>query len=65
MPPIHRKSLYSLQYSMLPARRASILDVWQRLTEKTLPATDCNGAIPVGLTSRKRGSYGSFNAKKL
>jgi phosphatidylinositol glycan class Q protein len=33
VPPIHRKSLYSLQYSMLPAQRAGILEVWKRLTE--------------------------------
>lgn len=33
LPPIHRKSLYSLQYSMLPARRAGIVEVWNRLTE--------------------------------
>lgn len=35
LPPIHRKSLYSLQYSMLPAQRAGIVEVWTRLTEKT------------------------------
>ena len=35
LPPIHRKSLYSLQYSMLPARRASVLEVWTRLTESS------------------------------
>ena len=34
VPPIHRKNLYSLQYSMLPARRAGIREVWARLTEK-------------------------------
>lgn len=33
LPPIHRKSLYSLQYSMLPAQRASVQEVWTRLTE--------------------------------
>ncbi|KAI9680727.1 MAG: phosphatidylinositol N-acetylglucosaminyltransferase subunit gpi1 [Caeruleum heppii] len=32
VPPIHRKNLYSLQYSMLPARRAGILETWSRLT---------------------------------
>ncbi|KAH6682890.1 N-acetylglucosaminyl transferase component-domain-containing protein [Halenospora varia] len=41
VPPIHRKNLYSLQYSMLPARRAGIMDMWNALTagkakEKTL-----------------------------
>ncbi|KAF2144521.1 uncharacterized protein K452DRAFT_295954 [Aplosporella prunicola CBS 121167] len=34
VPPIHRKNLYSLQYSMLPARRAGILELWARITEK-------------------------------
>ncbi|KAF2084561.1 N-acetylglucosaminyl transferase component Gpi1 [Saccharata proteae CBS 121410] len=33
VPPIHRKNLYSLQYSMLPARRAGIAELWMRLTE--------------------------------
>ncbi|KAK2743227.1 phosphatidylinositol N-acetylglucosaminyltransferase subunit gpi1 [Myotisia sp. PD_48] len=34
IPPIHRRNLYSLQYSMLPARRVGIIDVWSRLTAK-------------------------------
>src|SRR6266536_3651704 len=33
VPPIHRKNLYSLQYSMLPARRAGIMDMWYALTQ--------------------------------
>ncbi|KAK3078419.1 hypothetical protein LTS18_007559, partial [Coniosporium uncinatum] len=32
VPPIHRKNLYSLQYSMLPAKRASIQDLWLMIT---------------------------------
>ncbi|KAI1339742.1 Gpi1-domain-containing protein [Xylariaceae sp. FL0016] len=31
VPPIHRKNLYSLQYSMLPARRAGIWEMWEAL----------------------------------
>ncbi|PHH52785.1 N-acetylglucosaminyl-phosphatidylinositol biosynthetic protein gpi1 [Ceratocystis fimbriata CBS 114723] len=31
VPPIDRKNLYSLQYSMLPAQRAGIWDIWQSL----------------------------------
>jgi phosphatidylinositol glycan class Q protein len=31
VPPIHRKNLYSLQYSMLPAQRASLPDMWAAL----------------------------------
>ncbi|KAH8595181.1 N-acetylglucosaminyl transferase-like protein component Gpi1 [Bisporella sp. PMI_857] len=32
VPPIHRKNLYSLQYSMLPARRAGMMEMWTVLT---------------------------------
>ncbi|EMR65587.1 putative n-acetylglucosaminyl transferase component gpi1 protein [Eutypa lata UCREL1] len=31
VPPIHRKNLYALQYSMLPARRAGIMEMWETL----------------------------------
>lgn len=53
VPPIHRKNLYSLQYSMLPARRAGILEVWTRLTEKSTKTT--NGAVKVsnGIHARR------------
>lgn len=34
VPPIHRRNLYSLQYSMLPVERASVGELWRRLTEK-------------------------------
>lgn len=37
VPPIHRKNLYSLQYSMLPARRAGIMDMWNALTAQVTP----------------------------
>ena len=32
VPPIHRKDLYALQYSMLPARRAGIMEMWEAIT---------------------------------
>jgi len=32
VPPIDRKNLYSLQYSMLPARRPGIWEMWSALT---------------------------------
>jgi phosphatidylinositol glycan class Q protein len=35
VPPIDRRSLYSMQYSMLPARRDGMAEVWARLTEKS------------------------------
>lgn len=34
VPPIHRKNLYSLQYSMLPAQRISIPELWRLLTSQ-------------------------------
>jgi phosphatidylinositol glycan class Q protein len=34
VPPIHRKNLYSLQYSMLPKQRYDIGEVWNRLNEE-------------------------------
>lgn len=33
VPPIHRRNLYSMQYSMLPARRAGMGEVWTMLTQ--------------------------------
>ncbi|KAI1075167.1 Gpi1-domain-containing protein [Whalleya microplaca] len=38
VPPIHRKVLYSLQYSMLPARRAGLMEMWEALN--SLPAKE-------------------------
>jgi phosphatidylinositol glycan class Q protein len=44
VPPIHRRNLYSLQYSMLPAERVGILELWYQLTgEQPLPSTKRNG----------------------
>lgn len=34
VPPIHRKNLYSLQYSMLPVQRVSIGELWELLTKE-------------------------------
>lgn len=33
VPPIHRRNLYSLQYSMLPAQRVGVAELWERLKE--------------------------------
>ena len=51
LPPIHRKSLYSLQYSMLPARRPGVYEVWSRLTEEE-PQMNGNGNAKVPLRAR-------------
>lgn len=42
VPPIHRKNLYSLQYSMLPVQRVGIGELWQLLKE------DCSGEKAFG-----------------
>lgn len=34
VPPIHRKSLYSLQYSMLPAKRVGVVELWGMLRQE-------------------------------
>ena len=49
IPPIHRKNLYSLQYSMLPARRVTVGELWRLLSESGSGKTDSasmNGTAP-------------------
>lgn len=66
VPPINRKNLYRLQYSMLPARRAGIMEMWAAVNSLAR-----NEKIPVingklrhsgqfGLT-RSRGYYGGHH----
>jgi phosphatidylinositol glycan class Q protein len=43
VPPIHRKNLYSLQYSMLPKQRVGISELWAKLSEKRMEAGHANG----------------------
>lgn len=57
LPPIHRKSLYSLQYSMLPARRAGIQEVWSWLTEGEEPLAKANGNIKLPITAQNGHMY--------
>jgi len=57
VPPIHRRNMYSLQYSMLPARRMGMSEVWKLLTEKRTSSGSSgtnnimlsNGAMGTGL----------------
>lgn len=44
VPPIHRRTLYSLQYSMLPAERATVSELWEQLTV----AENQANVVPVG-----------------
>lgn len=43
VPPIHRRNLYSLQYSMLPVRRHSIHELWDKLNGKDSTASQIRG----------------------
>ncbi|RMY92542.1 hypothetical protein D0862_09458 [Hortaea werneckii] len=60
VPPIHRKNLYSLQYSMLPVRRVSIGELWQLLKGErpvdSLGATNGHATGPAH--SEKKGKHG-------
>jgi len=51
VPPINRKNLYSLQYSMLPARRASIWQMWDALN--SLPPDKKRFTVPVMANGHK------------
>lgn len=58
VPPINRKNLYSLQYSMLPAKRSGIMEMWAAVNslvrnEKRQPLPVMNGRL-----TRTRG-YGA------
>lgn len=57
VPPIHRKNLYSLQYSMLPTRRVSIVELWQLLTERweNDVHVNSNGHVNAGSGKGKQG----------
>lgn len=56
VPPINRKNLYSLQYSMLPDRRASVADVWAALNDMPLP-TAPRAAPNLRTTSRNSAAH--------
>jgi len=58
VPPLNRKNLYSLQYSMLPARRAGIREIWEVINavpaetpapNKTFPYLANGRRYPTGL----------------
>ncbi|OKL59263.1 hypothetical protein UA08_05564 [Talaromyces atroroseus] len=47
VPPIHRRNLYSMQYSMLPAHRAGMFEVWNRLTERKSHSAGGGGGVGI------------------
>lgn len=58
VPPIHRKNLYSLQYSMLPARRAGIWEMWNALVTVPPPKKHVGGEFKVNLNGRRLNGNG-------
>ncbi|KAE8146451.1 N-acetylglucosaminyl transferase component-domain-containing protein [Aspergillus avenaceus] len=57
VPPIHRRNLYSMQYSMLPARRAGMAEVWSMLTQprKTGSSSGSSSAMTGGMGASANG----------
>ncbi|ORY58774.1 Gpi1-domain-containing protein [Pseudomassariella vexata] len=66
VPPIHRKNLYSLQYSMLPATRSGIFEMWEALNSLPVkkrpvyvyPYSFHNLNLPNGNSRRANGRRG-------
>jgi len=59
VPPLNRKNLYSLQYSMLPARRAGIMEMWDAVN--SLPSPKRRSVpiiVPVLANGKKLSSNG-------
>jgi phosphatidylinositol glycan class Q protein len=48
VPPIHRRNLYSMQYSMLPAHRAGMAEVWSLLTQPRKTSSGSGGSSSMG-----------------
>lgn len=48
VPPIHRRNLYSMQYSMLPARRAGMAEVWAMIMQPKKGGSGGSGSTNMG-----------------
>ncbi|KAL2826976.1 muts domain V-domain-containing protein [Aspergillus cavernicola] len=55
VPPIHRRNLYSMQYSMLPDVRPSLAQVWSELTQPTRKAGGGGGGSTSGIGAGSNG----------
>ncbi|PYH80019.1 hypothetical protein BO82DRAFT_375896 [Aspergillus uvarum CBS 121591] len=70
VPPIHRRNLYGMQYSMLPARRATMMEVWSMLTQprKTSSGGSSSSSMGGGIGTAANGILkvpGSFGQGDL
>ncbi|CCC09663.1 unnamed protein product [Sordaria macrospora k-hell] len=66
VPPLNRKNLYSLQYSMLPAKRAGVMEMWDALN--SLPASKRKSMpvqVPILANGRNRfpSNYGGGRSR--
>jgi phosphatidylinositol glycan class Q protein len=61
VPPIHRKNLYSLQYSMLPVQRVSMGELWEMMSA-ALDAAQASSSAPSGkmANGHAAGGVGGF-----
>lgn len=57
VPPIHREELYSLQYSMLPARRTGVLEMWRLTTG--------GGVHGQGHGAKTKGSWSMMGGRRV
>lgn len=55
VPPINRKNLYSLQYSMLPARRTGIMEMWAAVKSLVREEEGKKMQIPAMMNGKLRG----------
>ncbi|KAI9827626.1 MAG: hypothetical protein M1819_006915 [Sarea resinae] len=63
VPPIHLKNLYSLQYSMLPATRVGIMEIWSRLTEKHHLQPGANIKSATMMTNGRKAAGGGYSRR--
>ncbi|KAL4778390.1 hypothetical protein BJX76DRAFT_362788 [Aspergillus varians] len=66
VPPIHRRSLYSMQYSMLPDVRPSLAQVWNELTQPRKSgggSSSSSSGIGTGSNGIKGGGFGEVRRR--
>jgi phosphatidylinositol glycan class Q protein len=65
VPPLNRKNLYSLQYSMLPARRAGVMDMWTAVNSLPEPKRRAQPVVVPVLANGKKipSSFGQGRAR--
>jgi phosphatidylinositol glycan class Q protein len=62
VPPIHRKNLYSLQYSMLPVQRVSMGELWEMMSAALDTTTTKTGGVGGAFGGRAMNGYGGGSA---